>query len=256
MPLELDVNAWIPRAARPDASYTLICLPYAGGGASIFNDWLERMPPHVQVLPLQLPGREERYEELRPVDVAELVAELSAVLARLAPRRFGLFGHCLGALLSFELARELSRAGRQGPEHLFVSSFAAPDVGLGRPPLHGSSDAEFISELKRLGGIPEGVAREELLLALYLPLLRSDFELIERYRFQPAAPLECPIIGFRGMQDHEVSGSDFAGWSRHTKHSFTEHRFEGGHFFFQTWADSLLARVAAAIPAEFVREAC
>ena len=39
---------------------TLFCLPFAGGGASAYNQWAKKMQGKVTVCPVQLPGREEQ----------------------------------------------------------------------------------------------------------------------------------------------------------------------------------------------------
>lgn len=38
---------------------TLFCFPFAGGGASAYNSWIQKMQGKITVCPIQLPGREE-----------------------------------------------------------------------------------------------------------------------------------------------------------------------------------------------------
>lgn len=40
---------------------TLFCFPFAGGGASAYNSWVQKMKDTITVCPIQLPGREEQY---------------------------------------------------------------------------------------------------------------------------------------------------------------------------------------------------
>lgn len=42
---------------------TLFCFPFAGGGASAYNSWVQKMKDTITVCPIQLPGREERIME-------------------------------------------------------------------------------------------------------------------------------------------------------------------------------------------------
>src|SRR5687767_13169779 len=90
----------------------LFCFPYAGGGASIFRTWSVGLPEGVQVCAVQFPGREERLSE-EPFDHwREIVKALADVFSpNLAELPFIFFGHSMGALISFELARELRRRG-------------------------------------------------------------------------------------------------------------------------------------------------
>src|SRR4051794_36920377 len=104
---------------RPDARRRLFCLPHAGGGAAAFRRWADGMAAAVEVVAVQPPGRETRFREPPFTDWRSLVVSLADALP--ADRPFALFGHSLGALLAFELARELRRRGGPPPDHLFVA---------------------------------------------------------------------------------------------------------------------------------------
>ncbi|MDQ3951623.1 MAG: thioesterase domain-containing protein, partial [Actinomycetota bacterium] len=97
--------------ARPnqDPRVRLFCFPYAGGSAATYRTWSDVLPPDVEVQAVQLPGREWRLKEEPFRSVFPLVEELAVVLKDRFESPFAFFGHSLGALISFELARELRR---------------------------------------------------------------------------------------------------------------------------------------------------
>lgn len=223
---------WIQRPRpRPGARLRLFCLPHAGGGASTFRGWPDALPPSVEVCPVQLPGRENRTSE-PPFDRMEpLVEALAGAVLREAGLPFAVFGHSNGALIGFELARWLRRAGAPQPVHLFPSGRRAPDVPRRTPLTHTLPDDEFLADLRALGGIPEEVLAHPELLGMLLPLLRADVALNEMYEYREEPPLELPITAYTGLADAKVTREDVEAWGRHTARAFTVRAFPGGHFF-------------------------
>lgn len=234
----------MPLESRPGARLTLLCLPYAGGGPGAFRAWPALLPPAVEVLAIQPPGRESRLLE-PPFNAVEplldaLVPEVEAVVGR----PFALFGHSLGALVAFELTRRLRRDLGVEPVWLFVAGFRAPQMPPRRPPLHQLPDDAFVDELGKLGGTPEEVLGHPQLMQLLLPALRSDIAVAETYRHEPQAPLRCPVSAFGGRADHDVLTAELAGWRRSTSGRFSLRLFDGDHFFVHSSRDQLLAAIA------------
>jgi surfactin synthase thioesterase subunit len=246
---------WLVRSMpRGGESLTLVCFPYAGGGAGVFRGWSERLPAEVEVVAVQLPGREQRllepaFDELEPL-VRAIVAQFAAALNR----PFALFGHSLGALLAYEVAHALrDEAGE--PEYLFVSGFRAPHLPPSRDPIHRLPDPSFIDELRRLGGTPQEVLDHEELMDLLLPPLRADIAICETYAHRPRPRLTCPIAAFGGDSDPDVPAIDLAAWRDHTEGDFTFQLFPGDHFFLQHSGAALLAAMSQRLEPLLAREA-
>src|SRR5947209_14514516 len=142
---------------RPAARRRLFCLAHAGGGAALFRGWGERLPGSVEVVAVQPPGREGRFREPPFTDWRPLVAELADAIRPLLDKPFALFGHSLGALLAYELARRLRDLGGKQPDHLFAAALAAPHLPNRREPTHTYADADFRESLRRRGGTPPAV---------------------------------------------------------------------------------------------------
>jgi medium-chain acyl-[acyl-carrier-protein] hydrolase len=85
---------------RPD-TVALFCFPFAGAGASIFRGWPELAGAAVRPIPVQLPGRENRWQEPPYKDLMALVATLAIVLRPALRPPFALFGHSMGAFIAF-----------------------------------------------------------------------------------------------------------------------------------------------------------
>jgi medium-chain acyl-[acyl-carrier-protein] hydrolase len=239
------LESWIMcRNPSPQARLRLFCFPYAGGGASIFRAWSDGLPADVEVCPVQLPGRGTRLMEPPFIRLSPLIQALSQALFPLLNKPFAFFGHSLGALVSFELARQLRREYAVQPVRLFISADRAPQIPNRDPLIHSLPEEEFLVELCRLNGTPRKVLEDEELRQIMLPLLRADFAVYETYGYSTEPPLNCPISAFGGLQDHRVSRGDLESWRDQTSVSFSLRMFPGDHFFLNTTQPPLLGTLS------------
>lgn len=166
-----------------------------------------------------------------------------ALLAHL-DKPFTFFGHSMGALVSFELARLLRREYGLLPAHLFVSGRRAPQIPDLDPPIHTLPEPAFLEELRRLNGTPKAVLENEELMQLLIPILRADFAVVETYIYQTEPALECPITTFGGLQDVKISHEHLEAWRDQTSASFSLQMFSGNHFFLHSAQPLLLQSLA------------
>jgi medium-chain acyl-[acyl-carrier-protein] hydrolase len=238
----MPFDAWIVgRKPNPQARLRLFCFPYAGGAASVFRNWSDGLPTDIEVCPVQFPGRGTRLLEPPFSQLKLLVEALTEALHPLLDKPFALFGHSLGSLVSFELARQLRTNHQTRPVRLFVSAGFAPQIPHRSLPIHDLPEKAFSAELLRLNGTPEELLRHKELMEIVLPSLRADFALYENYRYLSEPPLNCPISTFGGLSDERVKQGDLEGWREQTSVSFSIRMFPGDHFFLNA-AQPLLLR--------------
>jgi medium-chain acyl-[acyl-carrier-protein] hydrolase len=241
-------NRWVCAfAPQPSARLRLLCFPYAGGGTSIYRSWSAQLPPYIELCAIRMPGREGRFAEPPQRRMDRLLALLIDGVLPYLDRPVAFFGHSLGALVAFELARALRRESLPTPVHVFVSGRRAPQLPDAREPdepaLYTLPDAELIAELRQLGSAPgEALATPEL-LDLMLPTVRADLELAETHEYQDGPPLDCPITAFGGLEDEAVTEESIAAWHVHTRHRFALNMLPGDHFFLHAMAGPILAAV-------------
>ncbi|MEU7327934.1 thioesterase II family protein [Streptomyces parvus] len=249
-PRATRAHGWIVGARRPaPPAVRLFCLPYAGGGASTYSAWSGLLPDDIEVCPVELPGRLTRWGEKAFAEAEPLVETLATVLEGELDLPYALFGHSMGGLLAFELARTLRRRGAGDPRVLFVSGSPAPQLPRRLPPIHDQPDDVVVARLRDLGAVPEDVYAEPELLELLMPAIRADFSVVETYAHRPEPPLGCPVVAFAGTEDREVPHELMASWHEQTTGGFTRHVLPGDHFFLHGERTALLDTVRAALTA-------
>jgi medium-chain acyl-[acyl-carrier-protein] hydrolase len=234
----MTISQWFENlpGAREGAS-RLFCFPYAGGSAQVFRKWQNQFLPDVSLSLAHLPGRAARVGEPPQKRLKPLVEALAeAIIPHLHPT-FLFWGHSMGALISFELARELRRLDQRGPVALIVSGRGAPQLPDPDPPTFNLPEEEFVAELLRLKGTPKELLDSPDLKQFFLPIIRADFEAVETYEYEPGEPLACPIHAYGGLQDAGVPIASLKGWQQQTSGAFKARIFPGDHFFIHTSAD-------------------
>jgi medium-chain acyl-[acyl-carrier-protein] hydrolase len=235
------LGSWIAgHEPNPQARLRLFCFPYAGGSASMFRIWSNALPADVEACPIQLPGRSTRLMERPFTDLSSLIQVLAQALSSLLDKPFAIFGHSLGALMGFELARQLRRQYGVNPARLFISAGCAPQIPRPGSPIHTLPAKEFLAEVRRLNGIPKEVLEHDELMEIVIPLLRADFALYEAYVYSAEPPLNCPILAFGGLQDRKVTHRDLEAWRDQTTGAFSLRMLPGDHFFLNTTQPLLL----------------
>jgi len=242
--MAISFNHWITHPKPSSQAMQLFCLPYAGGSSSIFRTWPDCLPPHVEVCPVELPGRGSRWMEAPFTELLPLARLIAQALQPRLEKPFAFFGHSMGGLVSFELTRLLRQEYGLNPVHLFISGRGAPQISNSGPPVHALPEPDFLVELRRLKGTPEAVLENAELMRLLLPILRADFAVTETYAYTPEPPLECPITVLGGLQDREVSRDRLEAWREETTGAFSLRMLPGDHFFLHS-AQPLLLQVLA-----------
>lgn len=241
MTLASTTNLWVKcLCPNPQARLRLFCLPYAGGSASSFHTWINDLPKTLEVCAIALPGRGNRFTEPAFTRLSLLVEAIAIAIQPYLDKPFALFGHSMGGLVSFELARRLSQNASSPLVHLFVSGYRAPQLPAANPAIHVLPDHEFLQEIRRLNGTPKPLLENAEFMQLILPTLRADFTALETYVYTPGPPLSCPITTLGGLQDPEVSVDALEAWREQTSATFSLQMLPGDHFFLHTSQSRLL----------------
>jgi surfactin synthase thioesterase subunit len=239
---------------RPRPLMRLVCFPWCGAGASVFRRLAASLPDHIEPLAVQLPGREDRFGEklLRRMD--EVVAHVLDDTVALLDRPLVLFGHSMGAIVAYEVARTLKQRTGREPDVLIVSGHGSP---CAKPRTakswHTADEDAFIANILQLGGTPSVVLNDRDMMRMFIPVLKADYEVLETHVHRPPLPLlSCPLVACAGKQDAEVTPDTLHAWSRLTTGPSHVHWFEGDHFYLCAQPETLTRHIeqwSALVPA-------
>ncbi|WP_435297997.1 thioesterase II family protein [Streptomyces sp. YPW6] len=226
-------------------NHALVCLPFAGGGAGFYRAWKDLPDRAPRIVPLQLPGREELFIEdpfLDVIDAADALAPRAADLA--GPGPVSLFGHSLGAVLAYEIARRLADHPVVELRHLYVSGSPGPWTGRTRR-ASGLPDDAFLSRVQEFAGYEHDALADPDMRELLLPVLRADVEMHENYKPVSDEPLRIPVTSLRATDDHLVTREQAEEWRTTTTEAFRLVEPEGGHMYLIDSPLPLLDAIAA-----------
>ncbi|WP_166924904.1 thioesterase II family protein [Flavobacterium poyangense] len=218
--------------------YQLFLLHYAGGNRYSF-EFLKKEITNIDFISLELPGRGKRHREKliknKSLAIEDYYNQISA-LRNGEP--YLIYGHSMGAILGFSVAAKLEANG-DSPESLIVSGHPGPGVSSKKDFLyHELDDSRFKEELLDLGGVTSEVIENEELFNYFAPIVRADFECLEKDSFsEKQLKLKTPIYALMGSD--EENADLIATWKDFTYKSFTHKIVKGNHFFIHNHATEL-----------------
>ena len=231
---------WIRRFRDDDECETkLVCFPHAGGSASAYRTWPLGLPSDVGVLAVRYPGREDRLGDPFASELEALADDVADALGELARYRLVLFGHSMGASVAHEVALRLQKRGSP-PAALCVSGRRPPHVLDGQRQCFGT-DEEIIADVVRFDESSAEVFADPGLREIVLPAVRADYRLVDAYPGGGRPPLDCPVYGYSGDADTEVTLEQMRSWADMTHSAFRLRVLPGGHFYLRAEEAALLA---------------
>ena len=252
-------SLWFVKPPSGSQKIRLFCFPYGGGGASLYKGWQEKMPKHITVIPVQLPGRENRFQEEPFTNIYSLIDTLGSIIGSECNTPFAFYGHSAGGLIAYRLMKRLTEnpAYEKNARQLFVAAYSSP--GMHANPWY----QQFVLKLKKAGfqGVPnltelqqcnveqlavfmelmeleinlEHYSKSEKdveFIKLILSKLMADLQLVESYQYNNSEPpLNVPITAFHGDNDERVTAADMQAWKLLTAARFNYMNVPGDHFF-------------------------
>ncbi|MGW3122694.1 thioesterase II family protein [Streptomyces sp. NPDC001107] len=243
-------NPWVSgRFLSAYPGLRLICLPQSGGGAGAFSGWRPHLPPGVELVSVELPGRGGRGDEPLPDDFDKLADQLLDGISAELCAPYVLFGHSFGALLAYELTRRIERAALPTPQALLVSASRAPHV----PPVKKvseRSDEALLEWLLKNDGMPRELLKYAAFVTYAMRAIRADLVLAETYAVERPDPVGCPLHAFGGSHDPVVPPTDLDAWRGYTTADFSVTVLPGGHAYPHTDPRAMFSAMAAALPGQ------
>ena len=225
----------------------MFCLPYAGGSAIYYSRWSEYFPKAIEVIPVELAGRGRRLDHPFYQDLSAALEDVYGFIkdSIVDNDPYILFGHSMGAILSYELCKQIKALNVHKPLHLFVSGLEAPKAILNEKIYHNMSDEQLKKEMIDMGGTPPEFFDYKELEQIFLEILRNDFRIVETYKCQCDIKIDTDITVFYGSD--EMDREDVIGWMNHTEKKCNIYEFKGRHFFINNYLKQIIEIICDAI---------
>ena len=233
---------------KPLATMRLFCFPYSGGDAFVFRDWVSLLPSTIEVIAIELPGRSTRFHETPVDNLSSIIDSLVKDFKAISNKPFVFLGHSVGAKISFELCKALRSEKLPLPFHFFASGSRAPQIPLREKPIYNLPDKEFIQELEKYNGVPNLVLKDNELMSIFLPMIRSDFTISNTYHYTKVEPFPFDITALGGIDDPTVTEDDIMAWKIHTSKQFCHQMLPGDHFFIKKSQKQILEIISNLFP--------
>ncbi len=212
----------------------LVTFPYAGASAVVYHQWASCLPPDIELITIQYPGRAGLINRKPCTSIGELAVESYETLLTLADKPFYFFGHSMGGAVAFETARMLCRSGQQGPKALILSACNPPQSTKSfNNRIHTLPDDLFLEAIQRYGGMPDEILKSPAMMSYLMPLLRADMKALDTWTCEPAEPLNIPMLVLGGDNDESVDLSRLPRWRDFTCSIFKFQIMPGDHFYIQ-----------------------
>lgn len=209
----------------------LYCFPHAGAGVSSFGRWPSAVGSAALSTPVLLPGRGGRRRERRIVEPSGLLAELLRMYGRPTKEPYGLYGHSLGGMIAYTVARAAHRAGLPGPAFVAVGACPPPHATGGLTEAGDLSDDELLDLLHEFGAVPPDTPRGGVWQRVALSVIRDDLRLARALRADADGPLDVPLLILSGRDDPLAAPDVMTGWRDWGSRTVVERTLPGDHFF-------------------------
>lgn len=216
----------------------LLCIPYSGGSKYSFATLLKKAPSNLNPVVLELPGRGGRSGEKLCDNIAMIEEDILRRSLQFIDGPYAIYGHSMGGLLAFLLAKRIVRNGLPEPIHLFITGTSGPSVTVDRK-YHLLNKQDFLEKIKSLKGMPDEILENAELMDYFEPIIRSDFKLSETYVYPPPPPFKFPITVIVG-EEEDMEYEDVKAWELESSAGVAISKLPGSHFFIFDHAESIM----------------
>lgn len=223
------------KSSPSNNTVNLIYLPYAGGGSHYYDNIsaalksIQTTAFKIEIFEVVLPGRVSRYQEPLLKTMEDQVTDIWKQIKHLTNQPYAIFGHSMGSLLAYLCTHRAITMGNPTPISLFLSGLKAPSC-LSLNQNHLLSYQDFKAKLASYGGINQEILNDDSIFSFFEPMIRSDFEAVETWKYHTQPKLNIPTTVLAGTEE-DFTEDELKAWQKEFQNDLNFIRFEGGHFY-------------------------
>ncbi len=212
-------------------------IPFAGGSKYSYSAFTSRKNNNFTIVPVDLPGRGSRITEDLIPNIYQLADDLYDMIKR-TTQPFAIFGHSMGAILTYLVAKKLAKGNYRLPSYLFFSGCPAPSL-YKKDDVHSLPNDLFFDFIKKLDDTQNQIFSNPEIIDFIEPILRSDFRALSKFKYERNDRWNIPISVMIG-NDENITLSEANAWKEETTEDFHLHILSGQHFFIYHNVDNIL----------------
>ncbi|WP_217602958.1 thioesterase II family protein [Chitinophaga sp. GbtcB8] len=224
----------------------IFCFHFAGGSKYSYRQFISLAADNLRFIPIELPGRGARVRETLLTDMEMMADDLLDQIRNRLDVPYAIYGHSMGALLAYMVTVRIIRMGLNKPLHLFVSGCEGPSAARSTKGISALPREEFIRKVEAMGGFPDDLLRQPEIINFFEPILRSDFQSVETYNYEPTTKLDLPITVMIG-DDEQVKYKEACEWRQETTHDIEIKIFPGKHFFIFEHTQEIINNISSSL---------
>lgn len=231
----------------------LFCIPYAGGSAMVYSQWIKKIHDNIEIVPIELKGRGIRVNEGHYNSINEMIEDVfQSIIDRIEGSDYAIFGHSMGSIVAFETYHKIVEKGIKKPKHMFFSGRKVPALEK-KNECENLTDEGFIETIKSYGGLSEELLGSDEMMKYFMPILRNDFNILEEYHYDEKNPIDVECSIFLGKDD-SITVYEALEWKDYIDNNCQVYVFNGGHFFIKDNISEVTRKINEILKKEWAYE--
>lgn len=214
----------------------LFCFTYAGGTTAFFNKFEASCNSDIEVVKLEYSGHGKRMNEQLFTDFDYVSNDLyDEIIKQYSGGEYALLGYSMGCFAAIDMYRHILECGElKKPSYIFLAAHSPKSFFS----FEGMNDDEINEATKKrtidFGEIPEKLIDNKSFWRIYLPIYRTDYQMICNYSVnEKKIMLTVPTLVF--YSDDDLAAKDIKEWQNYSRMEIEYIRFPGKHFFINTY---------------------
>lgn len=210
----------------------LICLTYAGGNTTFFNQIKNELQDSVEVVALEYAGHGTRNKESFYKNFDELADDMLDKMKQIIQGDdYALLGYSMGSISAVEMLDKILKDENMNPPKRVFLGAHEPYTKLELANYDSAESDELVKQRTIMfGGVSKRLINNKSFWRVYLPIYKADYALIGRFNFDELElKTDIPVTVFYSQSDTPLEV--IQDWKKFFIGECEFLEYTGNHFF-------------------------